>query len=329
VATPGHPPFAACGTANRNSDTDNPQDLGDNCPVSTNGTQGDVDADFVGDACDNCPSLFNVDQADPDEDLRGSACDNCATVANPSQTDTDTDGLGDGCDNCVSVGNPGQENLDGDALGDACDPDDDNDTILDVADNCPTIANTSQADPDLDGLGSACDNCPNAANVSQADGDSDGFGDVCDNCSAVANTDQADFDTDNLGDVCDPDDDNDGVADATDCAPFDATVAAPPVEVADVLVTKVGGTTVQWTSGGPGVHDVASGSVATLRTDGNVGAATCAHDDQGGTAWIDARPDPGLGDGYYYLVRRQNVCGAGSYGTATGGGERTPAAACP
>jgi len=514
VATlPGHAPFAACSTANRNSDGDTPRDLGDNCPVSTNGGQGDADGDFVGDTCDNCPSLANVDQADNDADLRGNACDNCPNLASANQTDTDSDGLGDVCDNCVSVANPGQQNLDGDALGDACDPDDDNDTIADVGDNCPTIANPGQEDPDGDGKGSACDNCPAVPNAGQSDGDGDGFGDVCDNCAAipnanqldsdsdtvgnacdncvsvantnqadgdgdtvgnacdncaaipnanqldsdndtignlcdncisvanagqgdgdsdtvgdacdncagvantnqldadgdtignacdncasVANTDQADgdadtvgnacdncaslpntgqadgdvdtvgdvcdncvsvanagqadgdgdtvgdlcdncaaisnlnqldFDGDHLGDVCDPDDDNDGVADATDCAPFDPTLSGPPPEVSGVQVNKSGGTSVQWSSGGAGVHDVASGDLGAMRANGNVGAATCAQNDQGGTTWTDARPDPGLGSGYYYLVRRQNVCGAGTYGPATGGAERVPAAACP
>ena len=467
AATPGHPPFAACSTANRNSDADTPRDLGDNCPIATNAGQGDVDGDFVGDTCDNCPTLSNVDQADPDGDLRGTACDNCPNLNSSNQTDTDSDGLGDVCDNCVSVGNPGQQNLDGDSLGDACDPDDDNDTVADVGDNCPTIANPGQEDPDGDGKGSACDNCPNTSNAGQADGDLDGVGDLCDNCAVIANTNQADsdgdtvgnlcdncvsvantnqadgdgdnvgnlcdncagtpntnqadgdfdnvgnvcdncagvsntnqldddvdtvgnacdncagvsntnqldgdadnvgnvcdncvsvsntgqadgdadtvgdvcdncaavvnldqldFDGDNLGDACDPDDDNDGVADGSDCAPLDPTLSGPPPEVAGVHVNKAGGTTLQWTSGGTGLHDVASGALAALRGDGNVGAATCAEDDVNGTSWTDVRPDPAPGGGYYYLVRRENVCGTGTYGQATGGSERVPVAACP
>ncbi|HEX4824836.1 MAG TPA: right-handed parallel beta-helix repeat-containing protein [Candidatus Polarisedimenticolaceae bacterium] len=72
-----HTPSPTCSTANRNSDGDTPRDLGDNCPATTNATQGDVDADSVGDACDNCPSLANVDQADIDGDTVGDACD-CA-----------------------------------------------------------------------------------------------------------------------------------------------------------------------------------------------------------------------------------------------------------
>jgi hypothetical protein len=128
--------------------------------------------------------------------------------------------------------------------------------------------------------------------------------------------------------VCDPDDDNDGVADVADCAPLDPTLFPPP-EVAGLRVNKAGGTNLVWSSGVQGVHDIASGDLGTLRSDGNVGAATCAQDDQAGTTWIDARPDPPPGEGYYYLVRRVNVCGTGTYGQATGGAERVPVTDCP
>ncbi|HJQ98860.1 MAG TPA: choice-of-anchor Q domain-containing protein [Candidatus Polarisedimenticolaceae bacterium] len=180
AATPGHPPFAACSTADRNSDADTPRDMGDNCPVNSNAGQGDTDNDFVGDACDNCPTLSNVDQADGD----------------------------------------------------------------------------------LDGVGDACD------------------------CAALG-------------------------------------------EVAGVTADKSGGFHLQWTAMGGGTYDVASGGVVDLRTSGGVDAATCAQNDVAATSWADGRPDPLVGDGYYYLVRGQNACGGGSYGHATDGAERLPIAACP
>ena len=180
AATPGHPPFAACSTANRNSDADTPRDMGDNCPVNANAGQGDTDGDFVGDTCDNCPTLSNVDQAD-----------------------SDLDGVGDVCD-CAFAG-----------------------------------------------------------------------------------------------------------------------------EVAGVTADKNGGFQLHWTATGGGTYDIASGGLIALRTSGGVGAATCAQNDVAATSWADGRPDPVVGDGYYYLVRGQNACGAGSYGQATGGAERLPVAACP
>jgi predicted outer membrane repeat protein len=55
------------------------------------------------------------------------------------------------------------------------------------------------------------------------DGDGDGVADSIDNCPTDPNADQANHDTDANGDACDPDDDNDGMPDAQDAFPFDAT----------------------------------------------------------------------------------------------------------
>jgi hypothetical protein len=244
-----HTPAPTCSTANRNSDSDTPRDIGDNCPVATNDSQGDVDGDSQGDACDNCPSLANVDQADPDGDGRGSACDNCPNVANVTQDDGDTDGVGDACDNCPSVPNPGQQDFDGDSIGDACDPDDD----------------------------------------------------------------------------------NDGVPDVSDCAPQNAAVSAPPGEINGLVVTKGVATGLSWTNlpAGSATYDVTGGSLSLLLSAGSVADAACLENDVPAAPWSDPRPDPVDGEGYYYLVRGQNLCGAGTYGAATGGAERLPGTPCP
>ena len=65
-----------------------------------------------------------------------------------------------------------------------------------------------------------------------------------------------------------------------------------------------------------------------LRLDGSVAAAGCLVEDLSTTSWSDPQPDPTTGQGLYYLLRGQNVCGDGSYGTGNSG-ERTPSAACP
>ena len=126
----------------RKNDTDNDGvlDRDDNCPVTYNADQSDIDGDGIGDVCDedkdgdgilneedNCPESPNEDQADIDEDGIGNVCDD----------DKDGDGILNDDDNCPEIPNEDQADFDGDGLGDACDDDDDNDGILDSVDLCP------------------------------------------------------------------------------------------------------------------------------------------------------------------------------------------------
>jgi len=208
----------------------------DNCPMTFNPNQSDLDNDGMGDLCDDC--------TDPDGDGYGnpgfpsSTCpdDNCSWVYNPDQTDADVDGIGDACDNCIDVANADQADFDDDGIGDACDvcTDTDGDGYGDPGypnntcpeDNCPDVYNPDQLESDGDGLADACDNCPYVYNPDQEDFDADGIGDSCDectdadgdgfgdpgfpastctidNCPGNINPDQEDFDGDSVGDSCD------------------------------------------------------------------------------------------------------------------------------
>ncbi len=89
-------------------------------------------------------------------------------------------------------------------------------------------------------------------------------------------------------------------------------------------------TTLAWTGQDASMaYDVASGLVSELSRDDGMSAATCVGNDVTGTAYIDTRSAPLAGDGYYYVVRAQGLCSTGTYGYATSGVERLPAAACP
>lgn len=145
------------------TDQDGISDLIDNCPLSANSDQSDLDNDGIGDTCD--------DDADGDGILNQE--DNCPYFSNPSQTDIDGNGIGDECeptadgdgdgvpnaeDNCLYHSNPDQTDQDGDGIGDACDDDVDGDGLLNFADNCRYVPNPDQTDANGDGYGDVCEN---------------------------------------------------------------------------------------------------------------------------------------------------------------------------
>jgi hypothetical protein len=142
-----------------------------------------------------------------------------------------------------------------------------------------------------------------------------------DNCPTVANADQLDTDRDLLGNACDPDDDGDGAADAADCLPLDPTVIAAPGEIAGVGFPDR--LTLQWQDAGAGsgtVYDVLRGTLDGLPV-GGAGTETCLADGVTGTSDASG-PDPTAGTGFWYLLRGDNACGVGSYGTASDGSLR-------
>lgn len=126
------------------------------------------------------------------------------------------------------------------------------------------------------------------------------------------------------------DSDGDGVVDASDCAPFDASAYAPPAEVSG-LVFAPNKTDFSWSSlaaqAGPGIrYDAMRGEVLELPVGGGA-SETCVGSGLSATTASEAGA-PAAGGSFYVLVRGRNVCATGSYGTSSNGTPRVTNA-CP
>ena len=113
--------------------------------------------------------------------------------------------------------------------------------------------------------------------------------------------------------------DEDTFLNGDDCAAADPGAWAQPVEVADLVLTKGGGTQLTWTGQdlltGPGVrYEVAGGDLGELLSLGLAAATACILGDLNTPDYTDADPDPAPGDGVFYLVRAVNTCGDGGWG---------------
>ena len=162
--------------------------------------------------------------------------------------------------------------------------------------------------------------------ITLADADSDGVPDRNDNCSGAANAMQLDFDLDGAGDACDPDDDNDGLADVSDCAPLDVAQGAVGLVNAMTVDSAGGAAHLAWDAAARAeTYDVQRGTLSELRV-GSYG--TCLASGLTATAYddLDAAPDD---DGFFYLVRGHDAgCGGGGSLGTDGSGVPRPAA-CP
>jgi hypothetical protein len=127
------------------------------------------------------------------------------------------------------------------------------------------------------------------------------------------------------------DGDGDGVCDPNDCAPQNSGAFAVPPEVkgdsfsADKQI--YGWTSVAALAGSGTRYGVLRGQLSQFPV-GSGAAETCLGSGIAGTSTPDATV-PAAGVGFYYLVHGHNVCGIGTYGSRTGGPERTTPVVCP
>ncbi len=181
---------------------------------------------------DDCDGAVDEDMADADED---GTCDD-------QDSDDDGDLVPDATDNCDYAANSDQADSDKDGIGDACEDDCDSDDVPDASDNCKCEPNADQKDFDKDLLGDVCDadkdndgkeppsdcNDFDASTYTGATELCDGYDNTCNN---LIDEGFIDSDNDQSKDCIDTDDDNDGAADADDCAPTDPTISSGATEV--------------------------------------------------------------------------------------------------
>jgi glucose/arabinose dehydrogenase len=119
------------------------------------------------------------------------------------------------------------------------------------------------------------------------------------------------------------DTDGDLVPDACDCGPSDPGAWAEPVELPRLRPSLAGGLQLGWddqgASAGTGTtYRVVTGSLTGLHASGGFDSACTLAAGSSIPAATDARPDPQVDDGFYYLVRAENGCADGTFGDGTG-----------
>ncbi|MGH9869227.1 MAG: YncE family protein [Candidatus Polarisedimenticolia bacterium] len=108
---------------------------------------------------------------------------------------------------------------------------------------------------------------------------------------------------------------------ASDCSDGDATFFATPVDAANLIVSTGSPTVLSWDpqpgTVGPAVfHEVAGGVLSGL-TSGLPAATSCVSGTVSATQHADTRPNPPVGDGYFYLVRARTPECNGGFNTSS------------
>jgi glucose/arabinose dehydrogenase len=116
--------------------------------------------------------------------------------------------------------------------------------------------------------------------------------------------------------------DADGVNDACDCADTDAgswsaTVEVPRLRLSGQIATALGWDAQRAATGSGVTYSVVTGTLTSLHSVGPALGACTLGTGITETKILDSRALPAPGDGYFYLVRASNGCGAGTFGDAS------------
>ncbi|MBI4169707.1 MAG: putative metal-binding motif-containing protein [Acidobacteria bacterium] len=189
-----------------------------------------------------------------------------------------------------------------------------------IDDDCDTLTDEG-FDADGDGFTTCqgdCDDTSSAVHPGAAEV-CNGVDDDCD--TEIDEGFNVDTDGDGLRDCLDPDDDNDGVPDALDCAPLVYSMTRPPAEIVGESVTAPGpATRISWEALPESyVYNVYRGRVLTEL--GWAFSGVCLLPETTATVFEDAEVPP-VDSFFYYLEAGANLCGEGSVGTGSGGTAR-------
>jgi hypothetical protein len=175
-----------------------------------------------------------------------------------------------------------------------------NDSNVEVYPNAPEVC---------DGMDNQCPGDAGYGQIDEVfpDTDTDNVADCVDNCVDIPNADQSDVDADGAGDAC-------------DCAPSDPSAFATPHDIGNVRFTDT--VTIQWDSEAPfagagTVYDLLRGIAAELPV-GEGASEECLEDNLSAHHYVEDYAPP-LYEIRFYLLRGENACGPGTYGSGDSG----------
>ena len=111
----------------------------------------------------------------------------------------------------------------------------------------------------------------------------------------------------------------DAACGGSDCNDSNPLVWSVPEEVANLALTSMSPTDLAWDDQGDLVgpettYDLVSGPLSAVA--GIDFSASACLQSGAGTSYLDRRPEPEPGQGFWFLARARNSCGIGTYGSS-------------